>query len=148
MKGKVLDFNEMARTGLITGDDGNRYTLDMSEWKSGVLPKAGQKVDFSTAGNAATAVYMEASATSLGSSKKITAVLFAFFLGAFGAHKFYLGYTKQGIIMLLLFLFGFVLLGFPSIVIGLIAFIEFILYLIKSDEEFEQTYVIGRKPWF
>lgn len=50
--------------------------------------------------------------------------------------------------MLLLFLFGFVLLGFPSIVIGLIAFIEFILYLIKSDEEFEQTYVIGRKPWF
>ena len=50
--------------------------------------------------------------------------------------------------MLLLFLFGFVLLGFPSIVIGLIALIEFILYLIKSDEEFEQTYVIGRKPWF
>lgn len=70
------------------------------------------------------------------------------FLGAFGAHKFYLGYTSQGIIMLLVFLFGFILLGVPSMIIGLIAFIEFIIYLTKTDEDFEQTYVVGRKPWF
>ena len=31
---------------------------------------------------------------------------------------------------------------------GLIAFIEFIIYLTKTDEDFEQTYVVGRKPWF
>ncbi|MEH0390768.1 TM2 domain-containing protein, partial [Vibrio mimicus] len=68
--------------------------------------------------------------------------------GAFGAHKFYLGYTKQGIIMLLAFIFGFVLLGLPSIAIGIIAFVEFIIYLTKSDEEFERTYVTGRKNWF
>ncbi|GGB47196.1 hypothetical protein GCM10011502_20670 [Oceanisphaera marina] len=74
--------------------------------------------------------------------------MFAFFLGAFGAHKFYLGYTKQGVIMLLVFLLGFILLGLPSIVIGIIAFVEFILYLVKSDEEFEQTYIVGSKPWF
>ncbi|WP_268236658.1 TM2 domain-containing protein [Oceanisphaera marina] len=78
----------------------------------------------------------------------MAAALFAFFLGAFGAHKFYLGYTKQGVIMLLVFLLGFILLGLPSIVIGIIAFVEFILYLVKSDEEFEQTYIVGSKPWF
>ncbi|WP_322786602.1 TM2 domain-containing protein [Paraglaciecola arctica] len=80
--------------------------------------------------------------------KKIAAALLAFFLGAFGAHKFYLGYTKQGVIMLLVFLFGFILLGLPSMIIAIIAFVEFIIYLVKSDEEFEQIYVVGHKPWF
>ncbi|WP_413702474.1 hypothetical protein ACLKMH_16425 [Psychromonas sp. KJ10-10] len=50
--------------------------------------------------------------------------------------------------MLLVFLFGFILLGIPSMIIGVIAFIEFIMYLTKSDEEFEQIYVQGNKPWF
>ncbi len=80
--------------------------------------------------------------------KKVAAALFAFFLGAFGAHKFYLGYTKQGVIMLLIFLLGFILLGLPSVVIGIIAFIEFVVYISKSDEEFEQTYIINKKVWF
>ena len=52
------------------------------------------------------------------------------------------------IMALLVFLFGFILLGVPSMIIGLIAFIEFIIYLTKTDEDFEQTYVVGRKPWF
>src|SRR5690606_18002165 len=111
------------------------------------LPRAGNKVDFSVNGEKAEAVYSEA-ASSEASSKKIAAALLAFFLGAFGAHKFYLGYTKQGIIMLLVFIFGFILIGIPSMIIALIAFVEFIIYLVKSDEDFEQTYVIGRKPWF
>jgi hypothetical protein len=33
-------------------------------------------------------------------------------------------------------------------VIGVIAFVEFIIYLTKSDEEFEQIYVTGKKVWF
>ena len=147
MKGKILAFNEESRSGVISGDDGNRYNFDIGEWKSPALPKSGNKVDFSVSEENATAIYAE-SVASAGASKKIAAALFAFFLGALGAHKFYLGYTKQGIIMLLVFLFGFILLGLPSMIIGVIAFIEFILYLVKSDEEFEQTYVIGSKPWF
>jgi TM2 domain-containing membrane protein YozV len=147
MKGKILEFNEESRSGVVSGDDGNRYNLDIAEWRSSALPKTGSTVDFSIEGEDAKAVYAE-SASSSASSKKIAAALFAFFLGAFGAHKFYLGYNKQGIIMLLVFIFGFILLGLPSLVIGVIAFIEFILYLVKSDEEFEQTYVVGSKPWF
>jgi TM2 domain-containing membrane protein YozV len=147
MKGKILEFNEGSRSGVISGDDGNRYNFEIKEWKGSALPKAGNKIDFSANGENAEAIYVE-SFVAGGASKKIAAALFAFFLGVFGAHKFYLGYTKQGVIMLLVFLFGFILLGLPSMVIGVIAFVEFILYLVKSDDEFEQMYVVGHKPWF
>jgi TM2 domain-containing membrane protein YozV len=60
--------------------------------------------------------------------------------GGFGVHKFYLGYTKEGIIQLVLTL----ACGIGAI-IGLI---EGIIYLTKTDEEFEETYVKGSKPWF
>lgn len=148
MKGKILDFNTDNRTGLISGDDGNRYQLEIGNWKGSALPTAGSVVDFTANGEVAQDVYPDTAAASSASSKKIAAALFAFFLGAFGAHKFYLGYTKQGVIMLLVFLFGLILFGIPSMIIGLIAFVEFILYLVKSDEEFNQTYIIGKKPWF
>ncbi|ENM5776485.1 TM2 domain-containing protein [Vibrio mimicus] len=146
MKGTIIDFNESQQAGLISGENGIRYPLDICEWKGNQIPKSGMIVDFSIENEEAKAVYLIP--TNGSSSKKIAAALLAFFFGAFGAHKFYLGYTKQGIIMLLAFLFGFVLLGLPSIVIGIIAFVEFIIYLTKSDEEFERTYVTGRKNWF
>ncbi|MBZ2169472.1 TM2 domain-containing protein [Marinobacter sp. F4216] len=148
MKGKILDFNKESQSGVISGTDGNRYKLEAANWKGSVAPKAGASVDFSVNGDVAEEIYMDGGQSTGGASKKIAAALFAFFLGAFGAHKFYLGYTKQGVIMLLTFLFGFILLGIPSLVIGVIAFIEFIMYLIKSDDEFEATYVAGNKAWF
>jgi TM2 domain-containing membrane protein YozV len=146
MKGKILDFNSNNRTGVISADDGNRYSFNMDQWKGSVLPKIGARVDFSVNEGAAADIYQDQAAS--GSSKKIPAAILAFFLGAFGAHKFFLGYNKQGVIMLLTFIFGFILLGIPSMVIGVIAFVEFIMYLIKSDEEFENTYVTASKPWF
>lgn len=81
-------------------------------------------------------------------SKKMGAVLLAFFFGVLGAHKFYLGYNKQGICMLILFIFGYSLLGLPSMVIAVIALVEFFIYLFKSKTEFEQQYVIESRPWF
>lgn len=62
-----------------------------------------------------------------------------------GIHKFYLGYNKEGIILLLVTLISCGMLGFITSIIGLV---EGILYLTKSDEEFESTYIIGRRPWF
>ncbi|MFA0155392.1 NINE protein [Vibrio sp. 10N.261.46.A3] len=59
---------------------------------------------------------------------RVTAALFAFFLGGFGAHKFYLG--KIGL--------GFLYLIFCwTMIPAIIAFIEFIIYLCESDEKFE-----------
>lgn len=47
---------------------------------------------------------------------KVVAALLAFFLGEFGIHNFYLGYTQRGLIQLILFVVGcataIVLVGF------------------------------------
>ena len=78
-------------------------------------------------------------------SKRIVAGIVAILFGSLGIHKFILGYQKEGIVMLVISLFS---LGFLLVLVALIGIIEGIIYLSKSDEEFFQTYQIGRKPWF
>ncbi|MEZ0180616.1 MULTISPECIES: TM2 domain-containing protein [Flavobacterium] len=73
-------------------------------------------------------------------NKKVAAGILGILVGALGIHKFYLGYTKEGIIQILLNL----LCGLGS----LIGFIEGIIYLTKSEEDFYQTYQVGKKGWF
>jgi len=150
MKGKILEYVEESRSGLISADDGNRYNFEVREWKGSTLPKAGMQVDFDIDGKNATSIFALSGTSSAGESihPKYIAALLAFFFGGLGVHKFYLGYKKQGIIMLLIFIFGFILFGIPSFIIGLIAFIEFIIYIIKPEDEFEQTYIEGSKQWF
>lgn len=79
------------------------------------------------------------------SKDKIAAGLLGIFLGALGIHKFYLGYTKEGVIMLLVTLLT---CGFGGAIMEIIGLIEGILYLTKSDEEFQDTYVVNQKTWF
>lgn len=74
-------------------------------------------------------------------NKKVLAGVLAIVIGSLGIHKFVLGYTKEGIIQIVL---TFITCGFASI-IGLV---EGIIYLTKSDEEFYQTYQVGKKGWF
>ncbi len=147
MKGSILAYDEVQKTGVISGEDGKRYTFRLADWKQTQAPSRNASVDFNAEGDSATDIY-SVGVLAGGTSNKIAAALLAFFLGAFGAHKFYLGYKKQGLIMLLTFLFGFILFAIPSMVIGVIALIEAILYITKSDDEFAQAYVAGRRPWF
>jgi TM2 domain-containing membrane protein YozV/RNA polymerase subunit RPABC4/transcription elongation factor Spt4 len=84
-----------------------------------------------------------------GQKDKIAAGLLAIFLGSLGIHKFYLGYNKAGVIMLLTTLLGgIVTCGAASFVVSILAFIEGIIYLTKSDQDFMHTYVLGIKEWF
>jgi TM2 domain-containing membrane protein YozV len=76
-----------------------------------------------------------------GAEKKIVAGILGILLGGLGIHKFYLGYTKEGIIQIVITICT---CGFGSI-IGLI---EGIIYLTKSDEDFVATYVNAKKGWF
>ena len=76
-----------------------------------------------------------------GAEKKMVAGILGILLGAFGVHKFYLGYTKEGAIQLVL---GIVTCGAT----GIIGFIEGIIYITKSDEEFVETYINYQKGWF
>jgi len=80
-----------------------------------------------------------------GADKKILAGLLGIFLGAFGIHKFVLGYQKEGIIMLVITL---VTCGFGATVTSIIGLIEGIMYITKTDEEFVNTYITNKKPWF
>lgn len=84
-----------------------------------------------------------------GADKKLPAGLCGIFLGAFGVHKFILGYTQTGIIMLAITLVGGLLtFGIVTGIVGIIGLIEGILYLTKTDEQFVQEYIVNKKPWF
>ena len=50
--------------------------------------------------------------------------------------------------MLIISIVGTIFLFAGPLVMGLIGLIEGILYLTKSDQEFEFTYISGRKGWF
>lgn len=70
---------------------------------------------------------------------RTTAAILAIFLGGIGAHKFYMGYNKEGVVQLLLsLLFG---LGW------ILAVIEGIIYISKSEADFQATYINGDKGW-
>ena len=79
-------------------------------------------------------------------SKKLAAGICGILIGSLGIHKFVLGYTTAGVIMLLVSLVGCILGG--SFVMGIIGLVEGILYLTKSDEDFYRIYIKGQKEWF
>lgn len=74
-------------------------------------------------------------------SKRVIAGVLGLFLGSLAIHKFVLGYTKEAIIQIIL---NIVTCGIAT----LIPFVEGIIYLTKSDEEFIETYQINHRGWF
>jgi TM2 domain-containing membrane protein YozV len=62
---------------------------------------------------------------------RLASTLLAFFLGAFGIHRFYLGRIGWGVVYLL-----FCWTGIPAIA----GIIESILYFFMDDEEFDSKY--------
>lgn len=88
-----------------------------------------------------------------GDNKKILAGILGILFGGLGVHKFIIGYNKEGGILLGATLVGILLscvgIGILFVWIpGVVGFIEGIIYLTKSDEEFYNTYQVGKKPWF
>lgn len=84
-----------------------------------------------------------------GAEKKIPAGVCGILLGWLGVHKFILGYTTEGLIMLVVTLVvGPFTLCTGSFFVGIIGLIEGIIYLTRTDAEFVDTYVTNRRPWF
>ncbi len=90
-----------------------------------------------------------------GADKKLLAGLLGIFLGGLGIHKFVLGYQQEGIILLSAQLISWILaivscgiLAFLPLLVSVVGLIEGIIYLTKSDEEFVNTYITNKKPWF
>ena len=74
-------------------------------------------------------------------NKKIAAGVCALVVGGLGVHKFILGYKTEGILQI-------VITVFTCGIGGIIPFIEGIIYLTKSDQEFYNTYQLNKKTWF
>lgn len=160
MIGRILAYDPLKAEGVISGEDGNRYTFNGSDWRSaGNSPGAGVQVDFTVEGSLAHEIFAVSSGNALsdafggGQKSPIVAGLLALFLGAFGVHKFYLGYNTQGITLLVTTVVGWllaiVIIGIiPLMVVGIVCFIEAIIYLTKSESEFQRLYVDSKKYWF
>lgn len=83
------------------------------------------------------------------SKDHVAAGLLAIFLGSLGIHKFYLGYNTPGFIMLAVTIVGSIFsLGLAGLAMVVISIVEGVLYLSKSQTEFEQIYVFNKKEWF
>ena len=91
---------------------------------------------------------------------KVIAGVLGILLGGFGIHKFVIGAVVPGVIMLVVTLLGtclfvgagWLMIGLPCglgpAAIGVIGFVEGILYLTKSDEDFNRIYLVGKRGWF
>ncbi|WKW47670.1 hypothetical protein P3875_10225 [Myroides sp. JBRI-B21084] len=68
-------------------------------------------------------------------------------------HKFILGYNNQGILLLILSIFGYLTIClfvgyFFLLITCFISLIEGIVYLTKSDFDFYNQYIRHKRPWF
>lgn len=169
MHGQVLGIDPVTNEGQISGADGGRYAFGPGDWRLPIPPQPGQLVDFEPSNGCAREIFaaqnvVPAHANVPGEKNKVAAGLFAIFLGSLGAHKFYLGYTGAGVILLSAYL-GCMVLGFLLLftiilapisfllfmvpgAVHLVAVIDGIIYLTMPDAQFEATYVRGRKEWF
>ena len=90
-----------------------------------------------------------------GAEKKLAAGLCGILLGGFGVHKFILGYQQEGFILLGVTLAAWVItfitcgIGvFLVFIPSIIGLVEGIMYLTKSDQDFVNTYIVNKRPWF
>lgn len=82
--------------------------------------------------------------------------ILAILLGGFGVHKFVLGMTTPGIIMVSVMIVSIIIavvscgIASPIVIVpGIIGLVEGIIYLTKSDEEFIRLYQgPNPKQWF
>jgi TM2 domain-containing membrane protein YozV len=145
MRGQVLGVDTRTGDGIVTGDDGRRYSFRPADWADRGEPAVGMWVDFEANQSRALSIFPvpgTAPATTAPSAaavhndrNKYIAAIIAFVAGPLGIHRFYLGRTGTGILMLVL----------TCTIVGLLlsvpwAFIDMIRYLVMSDREFAARY--------
>lgn len=77
--------------------------------------------------------------------KRLAAGICGIILGCLGVHKFLLGYSTPGVIMLLVTLLT---LGVGALPMSVIGIVEGVIYLSKSDNDFYSTYIENKREWF
>lgn len=141
MRGEVLGVDLDTGDGQISGEDGQRYVFRPHDWSDRTGPSVGALIDFETEGSRARRIYRRpgtytsAPARPHSGRNKYVAALLAFFFGMLGIHRFYLGRTGSGILMLILTC---------TVIGGLATFIwswvDTIRYLVMPEQEFDYRY--------
>ena len=148
VKGTILDYTIQTNAGIISGDDGQRYSFQGAEWReAGKYPTKGMRVDFSPQAGFASAIYLiqDAQSATSGNAEKrdcnhVMAGLFGILLGAFGIHKFYMGQTQMGCLYIVA---GVVTCGFGFAITCVVGIVEGIIYLSMTQAQFEQKYILN-----
>jgi len=147
MRGQVLGVDARTGDGIVAGDDGRRYSFKPEDWAARGEPAIGLQVDFETHENRALTLFPvpgsapvatvapAPSAAEPNDRNKFVAAVLAFLFGPLGIHRFYLGRTGTGIVMLVL----------SCTIVGLLAtvpwgFVDMIRYLVMSEREFATRY--------
>ena len=142
MKGTILNIDApYLQTGIIVGEDGQRYKFTMQDWKGNFPPAQGMNVDFMPNGEFATEIFSISSSANTqnqnrfnqnqtpqfsvsGEAKqRLIFILLGVFLGVFGIHNFYIGNTGRGIAQLLITILS---LSFLSPIVWIWAIIEIV----------------------
>ncbi|HEU0098449.1 MAG TPA: TM2 domain-containing protein [Allosphingosinicella sp.] len=151
MRGQVLGVDTRTGDGIVTGEDGRRYSFKPLDWAARGEPAVGMQVDFETHESRALSIFPvpgTSPAPVAAPSRpepvpfdrnRFIAALLAFLVGPLGIHRFYLGRIGSGIAMLVL----------TCTVIGLLAtvpwaLIDMIRYLVMSDRDFTERYARRR----
>ena len=78
----------------------------------------------------------------------VVAGILALFFGLLGIHKCYMGFITEGFVMLGATIIGSLLtFGAVAFIVQLIAVVEGLIYLIKTQNQFDLDYVYGNRRW-
>ncbi|HEX8124987.1 MAG TPA: TM2 domain-containing protein [Allosphingosinicella sp.] len=146
MRGQVLGVDTRTGDGIVTGEDGRRYSFKPLDWAARGEPAVGMEVDFETHESRALSIFpvpgtspppvaSYSAPPPADDRNRFIAALLAFLIGPLGIHRFYTGRTGSGIAMVIL----------SCTVVGLLvtvpwSFVDMIRYLIMSDREFAERY--------
>lgn len=96
--GQIESYDSEKKTGIVKSQD-DFFEFDAVSWVSTVPPDSGDEVTFEV--NEGIVVNMRLVAETMkpveGVKRRWIATTLAFFLGAIGAHRFYLGFYKLGL---------------------------------------------------
>lgn len=85
-------------------------------------------------------------------NRRVAALLAIIVVGVFGAHKFYIGNRKAGVIHIIALFVAAMLtnvvgIQLPFALLGIFTCIEGAIYALKTDEQFDEQYVYGGRAF-